>query len=447
MADQAVLAMLGADAAELLLEQLIVHTDRLVYTWKFHDTVARAIDPERCRLAGMAEEIPITPSALCSYIYPDTIRHAHALLCCGLHGGRTMEKVIHARLSAERGGRWYSARVSATPEGCEDRIGILSIRDITDERRKEAFYQRAVQRKPDNKMIAQMQGDLSADQILLLDGFRAPIKRPEACYTDVMNSVVDEYISPSYRTAARLFFSRETLMQKVAAGETSTEAEFAGVIDAGRQKCWMSIQMQLLTDPNDGHIHVYALATDVTEQHMMRQHLIQSSITDSLTGALNRATFESRVKHHLREDSQRGCLLVVDVDNFKHYNDNFGHQAGDQILTRLIRLLREHFRDTDLIGRLGGDEFLVFLPNALEEKAIVERIEQMLDKVCCLHLDEKAQICFSISVGCAYSKPGEEDYDALLGRADQAMYGAKKSGKNRYCFHGAAACRAEDKTE
>ena len=71
----------------------------------------------------------------------------------------------------------------------------------------------------------------------------------------------------------------------------------------------------------------------------------------------------------------------------------------------------------------------------------------MLDKVCCLHLDEKAQIRFSISVGCAYSEPGTEDYDALLDRADIAMYSAKKSGKNRYCFYGAAACRSRDTDE
>jgi diguanylate cyclase len=154
---------------------------------------------------------------------------------------------------------------------------------------------------------------------------------------------------------------------------------------------------------------------------------------DQLTGVLNRRGLdEAMVKEISR--AQRGasslCAALLDIDNFKHFNDHYGHHVGDTALQHLAKVIQETLRPTDIAARFGGEEFVILLPDTSLDAAIetISRLQRALTKQFFLGNNERLLITFSAGVA-LFRKT--EDQATVLNRADQAMYLAKKSGKNR----------------
>lgn len=165
-----------------------------------------------------------------------------------------------------------------------------------------------------------------------------------------------------------------------------------------------------------------------------RAELEQLAATDPLTGALNRRMLEQLVSTQLAEARRRPrplSVLLLDVDKFKNINDNFGHDAGDMVLKAVVAASRLQLRPGDLIGRLGGEEFLIVLDNTGEAEA-VQVAERLRAAVADLDLGEgDCRVPLSISIGVASRKSERSDFGELVRRADRAMYAAKSAGRNR----------------
>ncbi len=154
---------------------------------------------------------------------------------------------------------------------------------------------------------------------------------------------------------------------------------------------------------------------------------------DQLTGALNRRGMDETLERELKRAERTHAKLSVallDIDNFKQLNDTLGHQAGDQALVHLSRTIKEALRPTDSVARYGGEEFLIILPDTDLKNGVdtIERLQRELTRKFFLHNNERKLITFS--AGVALLEEGEDKED-LVGRADKAMYHAKKTGKNR----------------
>ncbi|MDB5422497.1 MAG: hypothetical protein JWR59_2444, partial [Brevundimonas sp.] len=154
--------------------------------------------------------------------------------------------------------------------------------------------------------------------------------------------------------------------------------------------------------------------------------------TDSLTSCLNRGAFTTKVTAQLtRTDPQpAGALLMIDADNFKAINDLFGHDAGDEALTIIARSIRSIMRAGELVGRMGGEEFGVYLPGVDRRHAeiIAERIRHSVNLA--LFAPDGRPRQLSVSIGGAVFE-GQANFSELFRIADQRLYNAKESGRNR----------------
>lgn len=173
---------------------------------------------------------------------------------------------------------------------------------------------------------------------------------------------------------------------------------------------------------------------DITDRKRMEQQLADMASRDPLTGLLNRRAILShleRLHDDRRQQRQPLCLLMCDVDHFKSINDRHGHAVGDEVLTQVAQLLRQHLRDGDRVGRIGGEEFLVVLDSTEPERLsqVGERLRQVVATHPVLPLDTTFSV--TVSIGAARSLQADEDWASVVSRADQALYVAKRTGRDR----------------
>jgi len=157
----------------------------------------------------------------------------------------------------------------------------------------------------------------------------------------------------------------------------------------------------------------------------------RNALTDALTGLGNRHWMKEMFEREVtraRHNRRSVCLMMIDVDNFKRFNDEYGHISGDRVLIAVAGALREHLRPTDLIARFGGDEFAVLLPDVDLTRA-QQTADRLREQVAGLS-PPSLSTAITISIGVSANSP-DDDVGALVQRADSAMYDAKELGRNR----------------
>lgn len=187
----------------------------------------------------------------------------------------------------------------------------------------------------------------------------------------------------------------------------------------------------------NGEVEAYVgISSDITEVIRLKERFKMLSITDHLTGLSNRRYFQERGKVEFQRSKrykQPLSLMMLDIDHFKKVNDGYGHAAGDEVLVRLAGILAEDLREVDLLGRLGGEEFGVLLPNTGVREAftLAERIRKAVAEKTVEIADGAIRLSFTISIGVAEMTDDMASLDQLISKADEALYEAKKTGRNR----------------
>jgi len=197
-------------------------------------------------------------------------------------------------------------------------------------------------------------------------------------------------------------------------------------------------ELTLLVMP--GHTHsldfVIVSTLDITERRRMDDELRVLATTDFLTGLPNRREFMGRLQEEegrLQRDIGGGAaVLLLDIDHFKRINDEHGHAAGDAVLRQLADLMRDSQRKIDMLGRIGGEEFAILLPGTDLDAAAVfaERLRQRVEQTP-MQLDGGVVLKITVSIGIAAMGGRTPGGDPALIRADQALYCAKRGGRNR----------------
>lgn len=195
---------------------------------------------------------------------------------------------------------------------------------------------------------------------------------------------------------------------------------------------WVTANAYIRRDPSGRALGVEGVARNTTAQHHLEERLRYLAGHDMLTGLCNRIRFEDRLQHAIaraRRENRSFALLFLDLDGFKEINDTYGHHKGDEVLVIIGKRLAGVLRDSDSTARMGGDEFAALLEGDISTasaRAVAEKVIAAIDAP----LPDLSHRV-SASVGLALYPWDGADADTLLHSADQAMYRAKRLGKNR----------------
>lgn len=186
---------------------------------------------------------------------------------------------------------------------------------------------------------------------------------------------------------------------------------------------------------------VRASSAAILDTTRERDAIKRNAVVDPLTNLLNRRWIDQmlpRLLERAHRDGSPLSVVLADVDNFKRFNDNFGHAAGDRVLAHVGLEMRRRFRPGDHVCRYGGEEFVAILPDADAAGAVqaAERLREALEFTGIVMPDGQALPQVTISAGVAEARPDDTPSDVLQ-RADHAMYDAKRTGRNRVCVAGA----------
>ena len=166
------------------------------------------------------------------------------------------------------------------------------------------------------------------------------------------------------------------------------------------------------------------------------QGLKKAAVLDPMTGLLNKASSEEEIAAACK--SSQGVLMMIDLDSFKLVNDIYGHAMGDKILVRFAEILRAVVRPIDLVGRMGGDEFIAFCQNVKEEIVIEKKsrfINKYITEAAKEFMGDDMQIPLGASLGCVFVPQEGTDFAALFKKADKALYTVKQNGKHGFGFY------------
>lgn len=177
---------------------------------------------------------------------------------------------------------------------------------------------------------------------------------------------------------------------------------------------------------------------DVTKTHLLEKRLKTLSETDELTGVMNRRAFLTCLDKALNSHSdlsQTLSCLMIDIDHFKEINDQVGHFSGDQVISHVAKICQHEIRDSDFIGRLGGEEFAVILANtsAIQAYEVAERIREAIQSAPCQV--DGIEINTTVSIGVSEYDRQVSSAKELMINADKAMYYSKHSGRNQVTLH------------
>lgn len=318
-------------------------------------------------------------------------------------------------------------------------IGIMGIvRDVTREYRARQRYQQEL------RYLFELPKDTYAVCYIDVDDWRIIKQRRQniedgtlqECQTveEICRYAVESIVDKDCE-GAKFYenFTASDLWSIYTSGRSSVSYEYERSLSDGSTR-WVHNEAHFLTDVDSGHLCVMLSVKDITADKREEQKLYEAVTLDQMTKVLNRETAMGYIKQILDYESDKlHVLYMLDIDNFKGINDTFGHQAGDRFLIRLAGELKKAFREDDVVGRIGGDEFFIFLKNVVEIGMIAKKARDILDIVSRAG-EGYSQTELSGSIGIALYPGDGRTVEELYAKADEALYVAKGGGKDQFVF-------------
>jgi diguanylate cyclase (GGDEF)-like protein/PAS domain S-box-containing protein len=332
------------------------------------------------------------------------------------------------------GARTFWLQVVPLHDG-EERVsgGMAVLHDVTER----SNVERAMRRSEERFRKAFDEAPIG----IALVGLDGRFEKVNASLCDLTGYLSDELVGMSLHSISHPEDAASQVVQlhRLVEGESETHRGEMRILNAGGHPLSAAVQAALIRDSDGEPEHLLLQIQDVTDRKRFEDQLQFMVDHDPLTGLLNRRGFERELERHIsrvKRYGAEGALLALDLDHFKYINDTLGHNAGDELISRITGVLRGRLRSSDVLARLGGDEFAVLLPRAGHDQAATVA-EALLAGVRDedIHLNPERPSHITTSIGVTLFDDEELTGEEMLIRADLAMYDAKEAGRDRYAFY------------
>lgn len=413
---------------------MLEHSGCAVFDYGVAEKTVRLSEGAR-KLCGLPQNVRNIPELLDSgIIHPDGAARLASVGRKALNGTRAGGVLRIRGASGEY--RWF--RITLTPfggkqGGPEHIFGVLQ--DVTAQKeaelncRRERKYRKAIL----GSSLASFEANFTLGRYY---GGGKPMpglpSEDGLDYSGVIGQFAGQSVFSADREEFLRRFSLEGVINQFIQGETKLTME-CRLCGKDGSCLWVLFTVSLIEDTHD--VWGIAYVKNIDSQKRRELSLREKAERDSLSGLYNKGMTESLISEFL--ENQAGgihALLILDVDNFKQINDTKGHQAGDSVLARLSGILRRIFRSADIVGRIGGDEFLVLLKDIGSGEMAARKAREVCRALCVCVGPEEREFC-SVSVGIAMYPQHGTCFSELYRKADTALYQAKYSGKNRYVLY------------
>lgn len=254
-------------------------------------------------------------------------------------------------------------------------------------------------------------------------GRKSIYRHPEECF------IGEGYVSED--TAASFL----GIFEAARNGEKTHSAEYKLKNMKGEYE-WHYSTFSLIQDGAGRPYRAVGIVRNIHQMKKEQESLLKKAQTDSMTGLLNKATTEAYIKEHLKElqSGANDVLMVVDIDDFKNVNDTYGHLIGDEVIIEIANTLMRFVFNDGIVGRIGGDEFVVYMQNVLDTTFACEKAEKVAKALLEKYPGNNGKPKVTLSIGIAATN-NAIPYSDLMEKADAAVYQAKLNGKNGYVFY------------
>lgn len=386
---------------------------------------------EQFALPRVLENIPDNP-LLTELIAGECLNDYHEFFRSMSDGCARGTAALRMFSAKEKELRWYRFEFTTVfSDSGEAKYGIVSFFDNTQQREKDLAYQKWQQELLGipASMRAVFECNLSIDSLdkadVALSGLDMQDIYPGF---DERTARRAPSVHPQEREEFVSLLSRERLLSDYSRGIFSHELKYRAKNEHGEYR-WLKLSMQLVKYPDSDEIKAYILVIDIDEEYRRELLLREQSETDPLTGVLNRRTFIERSRALLEDcgEASLHAFVMIDLDGFKSVNDNLGHAKGDELLISVSSSLRSLLREGDLVGRMGGDEFMLCIKKIPGEE-IAEKRAMLIRQLLFRRLE--SELIISASIGISIFPRDGKIFEELYKNADAAMYHSKSSGGN-----------------
>ena len=311
---------------------------------------------------------------------------------------------------------------------------IISLADVTERKNKEIAYEEWNSRLNAivGRYAAFMEFNLTKDIIDAQGSHGLPVSfESELRFSDYIAERVRTFIYAEDAEIYRKFFDRNRLIKKFYAGQLNCSMKYRIVIDGKPQ--WYSAELHMISKPSDSDIKGFVLFNNIDSDIQEKEQLTREAQRDIMTGLYNHATTEQLIKQVFDQNTgERCCFLMIDLDDLRDINSTLGHPEGDRTLKAIAEAMHMQFGKQNILGRIGGDEFVVLLrdaPDPYKLQSSVSEFLHRLNRICIGSLNDTP---IRVSIGGAMGIVGEDDFKSLYEKADLALYYTKAMGKNDF---------------
>lgn len=256
----------------------------------------------------------------------------------------------------------------------------------------------------------------------------------EISYDEVLHMIMGNRVKEEFRQGYLDMFSTSNILKAFQSGKDTLRYDFL-VSSEGNSYYWMRITARIFLWDEDKSVRMFVYRQNIDLEKRRESQMQEQIQRDPLTGIYNKVATENNIEEQLEKNpEQLYAFMILDIDDFKRVNDTCGHAAGDLVIIDFAEILKKQFRKTDIVGRIGGDEFVVFLaiPSLEWAKRKVRELVAVLDHD---YINDISDCRITASIGICIAPNSGTDFDTLYKNADHALYQTKRRRKNGFTFY------------